>query len=236
MTNEQVFAELYYTRQAIKLVTGVTPKVWRPPFGDIDNRVRLIASQLNMTAILWEEDSEDWRINTGTPPVTQAQIDANYQSTIDHAKNGSFATRGTIMLTHELNNFTMSEAIKWIPALKEVFTGGLVPVASGMNWTTPYVETNVTFPSYGQAMGLSGSDSTSSAASSASATGSMSSTGTASATASDASASQTGTVKAKASASAAAAAATTSKGAGEKITVSASWGFALGVGIFGLIL
>lgn len=28
LTNEQAFAELYYTRKAIKLVTGVTPKCW----------------------------------------------------------------------------------------------------------------------------------------------------------------------------------------------------------------
>jgi peptidoglycan/xylan/chitin deacetylase (PgdA/CDA1 family) len=28
LTNEQAFAELYYTRKAIKLVTGVTPMCW----------------------------------------------------------------------------------------------------------------------------------------------------------------------------------------------------------------
>lgn len=30
LTNEEVLAELYYTQKAIKLVTGVTPKYWRP--------------------------------------------------------------------------------------------------------------------------------------------------------------------------------------------------------------
>lgn len=28
LTNEQAFAELYYTRKAIKLITGVTPMCW----------------------------------------------------------------------------------------------------------------------------------------------------------------------------------------------------------------
>ena len=28
---------------------------------------------------------------------------------------------GAIMLTHELNNYTMSEAIKWYPALRAAF-------------------------------------------------------------------------------------------------------------------
>lgn len=30
LTNEEVLAELYFTQKAIKLVTGVTPKYWRP--------------------------------------------------------------------------------------------------------------------------------------------------------------------------------------------------------------
>lgn len=52
-----MFAELYYTRKAIKLVTGLTPQCWRAPFGDVDNRVRLIAQQMNLTSILWSDDS-----------------------------------------------------------------------------------------------------------------------------------------------------------------------------------
>lgn len=115
----------------------------RPPFGDIDNRIRVIADTLNLTSILWEEDSEDWRINTGNPPVTQADIDANYQAVIDKAGNGTYSQRGLIMLTHELNNFTMSEAIKWYPQLKQAFKY-LVPIATAYNETQPYVETNVT--------------------------------------------------------------------------------------------
>lgn len=57
MTNEQVFSELYYTRKAINLVMGFTPKCWRAPFGDVDNRVRFIAQQMNLTSILWSDDS-----------------------------------------------------------------------------------------------------------------------------------------------------------------------------------
>lgn len=30
LTNEEVLAELYYTQKAIKMVTGVTPRYWRP--------------------------------------------------------------------------------------------------------------------------------------------------------------------------------------------------------------
>ncbi|KAJ9098996.1 hypothetical protein QFC20_005814 [Naganishia adeliensis] len=166
LTNEQAFAELYYTRKAIKLVTGVTPLSWRPPFGDIDDRIRTIAAALNLTSILWQSDSDDWRINTGNPPVTSQQIDGNYQSLIDQLNNGTFDKRGTIMLTHELNNFTMSEAIKWYPQLKQAFAK-IVPIASGYNLTHPYQENNVSYPDFGgNNMGASSANSASSSVSS----------------------------------------------------------------------
>lgn len=35
LTNEQAFAELYYTKKVIKEVVGYSPRCWRPPFGDV---------------------------------------------------------------------------------------------------------------------------------------------------------------------------------------------------------
>ena len=35
LTNEQIVAELGWTRKAIKSITGITPLLMRPPFGDI---------------------------------------------------------------------------------------------------------------------------------------------------------------------------------------------------------
>ena len=35
MTNEEIVAELGWTRHAIQTVLGVTPTTMRPPFGDI---------------------------------------------------------------------------------------------------------------------------------------------------------------------------------------------------------
>ena len=52
LTNEQVFAELYFSKKAIKEVTGVTVRCWRPPYGDVDDRVRYIASKLDMRTVV----------------------------------------------------------------------------------------------------------------------------------------------------------------------------------------
>ncbi|KAK0459197.1 uncharacterized protein EV420DRAFT_1538860 [Desarmillaria tabescens] len=145
--SSDAFAELYYTMQAIKLVTGVTPKCWRPPFGDVDDRIRAIANALGLQTVIWKYDSNDWKAGTGN--ITTATVDANYQALINNATSGTFSTQGTIMLTHELNNYTMSTAMKWYPQLKSAFQY-LVPIAVAMNNTQPYVETNYTFPSFQQ--------------------------------------------------------------------------------------
>ncbi|KAI9454636.1 carbohydrate esterase family 4 protein [Boletus coccyginus] len=147
LTNEEVFAEFYYTMQILKLVLGVTPTCWRPPFGDVDDRVRSIAHALGLRTIIWKYDSNDWRAGTGN--VTSATVDANYQALIARAQNGTFNTGGTIMLTHELNNFTMSEAVKFYDQLKAAFKY-LVPMGVATNVSQPYVETNVSLPNFEQ--------------------------------------------------------------------------------------
>jgi len=147
LTNEEVFAEFYYTMEVIKLVVGVTPTCWRPPFGDVDDRARWIANALGLRTIIWKFDSNDWRAGTGN--VTAADVDANYESLIARAQNGTFTSGGTIMLTHELNNFTMSEAMKFYSQLKSAFAY-LVPMGVASNQSKPYVETGYSLPNFEQ--------------------------------------------------------------------------------------
>ncbi|KAJ6524169.1 carbohydrate esterase family 4 protein [Mycena capillaripes] len=146
-TNEGAFGELWYSLKAIKLVTGVTPKCWRPPYGDVDDRIRYIAAQLGLETVIWKFDSFDWMV--GTNGVTQATVQANYDALIGNVSAGTFDTVGAIMLTHELNNFTMQAAIDNYPALVKAFDH-VVPIAVAQNKTQPYVETNYTMPSFAQ--------------------------------------------------------------------------------------
>ncbi|KAL0059112.1 hypothetical protein AAF712_014183 [Marasmius tenuissimus] len=154
LSSEDVFAELYYSvccirfrMQAIKLIAGVTPTCFRPPYGDIDDRVRSIAGALGLQTIMWAYVTEDADI--GLPGITASTVDKAYNDFIGLASNGTFATAGTILLQHELDNFTVSKAMQYYPRMKEVVQH-IVPVGVALNKTQPYVETNYTFPTFEQ--------------------------------------------------------------------------------------
>ncbi|PPQ75102.1 hypothetical protein CVT26_008136 [Gymnopilus dilepis] len=164
--SEDAFAELYYNasrqngyRCYSDLLEGVSYNFSlrqsflnhgdvKPPYGDVDDRIRAIAHGLGLRTVMWVYDSQDWQLGV-TPGVTSETVDKEYQTMIDDAKKGMFDTAGTIILAHEINDITMNHAIKFYPKLKEAFAH-IVPIAVGMNLTQPYVEQDYTMPNFAQ--------------------------------------------------------------------------------------
>ena len=120
LTNEEVVAELAWTMQVIKDVTGVTPNTFRPPYGDIDDRVRAIAAQMGLTPIIWSSitengtttnfDTTDWNIPggeaTGESAYSKFETILNtYASDLD---------TGFIVLAHDLYQQTVDLAVGWV--------------------------------------------------------------------------------------------------------------------------
>ena len=141
LQSDQVFAELYYTAKIIKQIIGVTPTCWRPPYGDVDDRVRAIAQGLGLRTIVWEEDTDDWNIQPGGNQPT-SKIDSNYQNIINKAQSES-----PIVLTHEINQQTMDEFTKLYPKVKNAYKN-LVPLTACQNITKPYADGDITYPAF----------------------------------------------------------------------------------------
>lgn len=136
LTNEEVFAEFYFTQKAIHLATGLTPRFWRPPYGDIDDRVRWIASQLGLTAVMWNLDTNDWAAGD---TETMQQVEDTYESFIEMGKNGTFAHSGNIVLSHEVDNDTMTLAVENLPAIMSAYKN-VINLATCANVSYPYFE------------------------------------------------------------------------------------------------
>ncbi|RPD59083.1 hypothetical protein L226DRAFT_553741 [Lentinus tigrinus ALCF2SS1-7] len=112
MTNEQIVAELGWTRHAIQTVLGVTPTTMRPPFGDIDNRVRAISNAMGLRPIIWTTgpggpfDTNDWRVPAGEHTGTESF--ATFESILG---NASTMDTGFIVLEHDLFEITVDLAV-----------------------------------------------------------------------------------------------------------------------------
>lgn len=102
LTNEQIIAELVWTAKIIKDITGVTPTVFRPPYGDVDERVRFIARELNLKVIIWNKDSNDFKLsnwNVQTQGPVPSTIVDQFRTWVS---NGSPRV-GSISLQHDLS-------------------------------------------------------------------------------------------------------------------------------------
>jgi len=124
LPSETVFAELFYTKRIIKDVIGMTPKYYRNPTGDCDDRVRAIAKGLGLRNVGWNFDTSDWKL-TAVPPITQQAVQANYDAVQPSAV-------GAIVLSHELSNLSVNLFMSNYPAIKSRFAH-IVPVAVGLS-------------------------------------------------------------------------------------------------------
>ena len=87
------------TNNAVKKVTGTTPKIMRPPYGAASTRA---ANSIGMPLILWSDDTLDWKTRSTSATV-------NYIKR--HAQDGD------IILMHDLHRPTALAAKQIVPWL-----------------------------------------------------------------------------------------------------------------------
>lgn len=145
LTTDEAFAELWYTVKAIKYVMGITVTCWRPPYGDVDDRIRAIAQSMGLQTIMWSDDTDDWDIEPYGPSPT-ASIQANYASIQSKGSSPAAATGGIIVLEHEIEDAAMNLSMQEYSNNKAAWKY-IVPIAACLNKTNPYYE-DYTFPDF----------------------------------------------------------------------------------------
>ena len=68
LSREQILKELDTMADNVQAITGVRPTLFRPPYGDYNNDVVLIAREAGYEPIQWSVDSLDWK-NKGVQPL-----------------------------------------------------------------------------------------------------------------------------------------------------------------------
>ncbi len=67
---DQITADISACNEKIAAVTGVTPTLFRPPYGEYDDHVIAAVRAMGMEPIQWDVDSLDWK-NLSAAEITQ---------------------------------------------------------------------------------------------------------------------------------------------------------------------
>lgn len=74
LSSEQVYAELAWCIYAIHSAIGQTPKLFRPPYGSINDNVRQVAAQLGLTVITLSQSVANRRLSFGAQTQTTGKF------------------------------------------------------------------------------------------------------------------------------------------------------------------
>lgn len=72
LSNEEAAAQLQWSIWAMNATCGYVPRYFRPPYGGMDNRIRLIAERFGLKPIVWNFDTFDWQLSKGK--ITNEEI------------------------------------------------------------------------------------------------------------------------------------------------------------------
>ena len=104
LSEEKIVEELRSSSSAIERVTGVRPTLFRPPFGDYDNKLISLCKQENLYPIQWDVDSLDWKDLSANQIATRVISGAKSGSIILCHNNGKNTAKALPLLLSTLKN------------------------------------------------------------------------------------------------------------------------------------
>ena len=103
MSASAISEDLSASIERIKATTGITPTVFRAPYGEYDDKVISVAEELGLITVQWSVDSLDWK-NISRVTVVQRVVNK--------------AHSGAIVLMHNNSDFVVEALPEIIACLK----------------------------------------------------------------------------------------------------------------------
>ena len=104
LSEDEIKNEILYVNDRVKELTGKTPKYFRAPFGDYNNKLMTSLESLDMVGVQWSIDSLDWK------GLSAKQI---YDRVVPKAKSGD------IVLFHNNSDHVLDALPMILTALKD---------------------------------------------------------------------------------------------------------------------
>ena len=135
LTPDEITAELLQTNAVIRDITGVEPpKLYRPPYGAVSDRLKNVSARLGMSLINWSIDPLDWKYQE--PDRIYNEIMLNLH---DNA----------IILSHDIWEATAQAMERVIPSLLERGYK-LVTVSELMRYSGVTLESGIVYDNGGE--------------------------------------------------------------------------------------
>jgi peptidoglycan/xylan/chitin deacetylase (PgdA/CDA1 family) len=100
LSASEIRDELNNTNSTIESISGSKSTLFRPPYGSMNSSVKSIAKELDLIAVLWSVDPEDWRYKNA---------DKVYNNIMSNLKDGD------IILCHDIYSSTQKAMERVIP-------------------------------------------------------------------------------------------------------------------------
>ncbi|GAA5831237.1 hypothetical protein JCM11251_007804 [Rhodosporidiobolus azoricus] len=184
LTDLEVLGELGWTAQIIMDRSGFAPSWWRPPQGDVDNRVRAIAKEVfGLRLAGWDVDSSDWCLSEGGGSSCDASHIASQSDLEDELRGWQTGSKspGILGLEHELTSHSVQAFINTFDGIADNgWDARCIPDLFGDDWYANAVRSETPDESYkigtGPNGGIDDTDSSSTASASTTLPSSVSST------------------------------------------------------------
>jgi peptidoglycan/xylan/chitin deacetylase (PgdA/CDA1 family) len=102
LSSAEIIKDLRDTDDAIYSVTGIRPRMYRPPYGTVNDKLKNVSRDLGLAVLIWSVDPEDWKTR---------DADAVYNAIMRDVKGGS------IIICHDIYQSTAQAMERVIPVL-----------------------------------------------------------------------------------------------------------------------
>ena len=104
LSEEQISTELNITGDKIKELTGKRPNLFRPPFGDYNNKLINVCRENDYYVIQWDVDSLDWKELGVQPVVDRVTRNIKNGSIVLFHNNAKYVLEYLPMIIERLQN------------------------------------------------------------------------------------------------------------------------------------
>ena len=112
LSDAEIVTDVLWNIKAVKDAIGVTPTMFRPPYGAYDERVQRILTAMGIQIIIWNRDTKDYQI--GSNELTENQVYQNVQGWMNETM-----TTGNIVLQHDIATEVVATAPRILEIIKQ---------------------------------------------------------------------------------------------------------------------